>query len=185
MPRTSRTLRLVMLTASTTLAAGAVLLPTGAFAAPATPTTATVQSDRGGDDHEDGQDEDWSRGGDWSRGEDRNEDSQGSGEEGSGESEESGTKQDGTQEEGSGTGQDASEPEESESGVVKESYCNDPKALPGLCVDGKPLPKGDGTVKVPQGTKLCLGIDTPQQCADRQRPTVPSPTGSSTVELAV
>ncbi|MDX3540736.1 hypothetical protein PV721_41925 [Streptomyces sp. MB09-01] len=179
MPRTSRTLRLVMLTASTSLAAGAVLLPTGAFAAPAAPHTVTFQADRGGNDHEDREDEDWNQG------EDRNEDEGGSREEGSGGNEEPSTEQDGSQEEGSGEGKDASEPEDSESGVVQESYCNDPKALPGLCVDGKPLPKGDGTVKVPQGTKLCLGIDTPEQCADRQKPTVPSPTGSSTVELAV
>ncbi|WP_327411657.1 hypothetical protein [Streptomyces sp. NBC_01233] len=186
MPRTSRTLRLVMLTASTSLAAGAVLLPTGAFAAPAAPRTITLQADRGGNDHEDRQDEDWNQG------EDRNEDEGGSREEGSGASEESSTEQGGSQEgdsgaqeEGSTEGQDASEPEDSESGVVQESYCSDPKALPGLCVDGKPLPKGDGTVKIPQGTKLCLGIDTPGQCADRQRPTVPIPTGSSTVELAV
>ncbi|MFD7279180.1 hypothetical protein ACFV80_19585 [Streptomyces sp. NPDC059862] len=42
MTRTSRTQRLVMLAASTGLAAGGALLPTSAFAAPATPHTGTT-----------------------------------------------------------------------------------------------------------------------------------------------
>ncbi|MFJ4776686.1 hypothetical protein [Streptomyces sp. NPDC088762] len=54
-----------------------------------------------------------------------------------------------------------------------------------VCVDGKPLPKGDDSVTVPQGSQLCLGVDTPEQCAARQKPVVQSPTGSSTLQLAV
>ncbi|MEU9301359.1 hypothetical protein [Streptomyces sp. NPDC048269] len=161
MPRTSRTLRLALLTASTSLAVGGVLLPTGAFAAPATPHTATaLPADRGSDHHKD-------RKGKERHEEDRNKD------------------EDSSREEGSGEVEDRTEPQDSDTGVVPESYCNDPKALPGLCVDGKPLPKGDNSVKVPQGSVLCLGIDTPEQCAERQKPLVQSPTGSSTAKLAV
>ncbi|WP_030296946.1 hypothetical protein [Streptomyces katrae] len=156
MSLTSRTLRLALLTASTSLAAGGVLLPTGAFAAPATPHAITLPADRGSDDHKD------------RRGEDGKNDKVGSDENPAGE------------------GEVPSKPADSESGVVPESYCNDPKAAPGLCVNGKPLPKGDGTVKVPMGSQLCLGVDTPEQCAARQpKPPVPGGTGSSTIELAV
>ncbi|MFE3416433.1 hypothetical protein ACFXMT_51425 [Streptomyces mirabilis] len=42
MTRTSRTQRLVMLAASTALAAGGALIPSSAFAAPATPHTGPV-----------------------------------------------------------------------------------------------------------------------------------------------
>lgn len=180
MPRTSRTLRLALLTASTSLAAGAVLLPTGALAAPAAPHTITLPAERGGNDHEDRQ------------GEDRNEDEGGSHGSGSDERE---RERDGEREpegggEHEGGGEDHSEPTDSEptdseSGVVPEEYCDDPKGLPGLCVDGKPLPEGDDSVTVPQGSVPCLGVDTPEQCADRQRPPVPGGTGSSTIELAV
>ncbi|MFD0266225.1 hypothetical protein ACFVGY_06465 [Streptomyces sp. NPDC127106] len=160
--RTSRTLRLVLFTASASLAAGGVLLPTGAIAAPATPYPAAVTAERDDSDRGDDQGE----GG--SVGEERSNDG------------------DDTQQKDSGEGEEQSPPQgDAESGVVPESSCNDPKQLPGLCVDGKPLPKGDGTVKVPQGSVPCLGIDTPEQCAERQRPVVKSPTGSSTVELAV
>ncbi|WP_438317168.1 hypothetical protein ACSHWO_31090 [Streptomyces sp. HUAS TT3] len=155
MSRTSRSLRLVLFTASASLAAGGALLPTGAVAAPAAPHAVTLPADRGGNDHDN------------HRGKDRNGDDGGS------------------QSRGTGEGEEQTSPKDSESGVVPESHCNDPKALPGLCVDGKPLPKGDGTVKVPQGSVLCLGIDTPEQCAARQKPVVHSPTGSPTAELAV
>ncbi|MEU9304978.1 hypothetical protein [Streptomyces sp. NPDC048269] len=149
MSRSSRTLRLALLTASTSLAAGGVLLPTGAFAAtPATtPHAITLPADRGGNDHEERQGGDWEKSGDWNknRGGSHGKDT----------------------DESQGEDQDRSEPTDPGSGVVPEDYCNDPKGLPGLCVDGKPLPKGDGTVMVPQGT------------------VVESGTGSSTVELAV
>ncbi|MFK0256154.1 hypothetical protein [Streptomyces sp. NPDC090445] len=167
MSRTSRTLRLALFTASASLAAGGALLPTSALAAPATPHTVTLPADRGANGQENDERED--------RTEDTTEDTT---EDRTGET-------DGTDQQDPAEGADQPGSTDSESGVVPESYCNDPKGLPGLCVDGKPLPKGDGTVTVPQGSVLCLGIDTPQQCADRQRPVVQSPTGSSTVELAV
>ncbi|MGW6984236.1 hypothetical protein ACWGE1_33135 [Streptomyces sp. NPDC054932] len=174
MSRIFRTpLRLALLTASTSLVAGGVLLPTGAFAAPAAPHTVTLPAERGD------QDQDGSWGGD-------NEEAA-SPENPADEAEEPGDPA------GSDPADSApadsepadSEPADSEPGIVTEESCNDPMALPGLCVDGKPLPKGDDTVVVPQGPQLCLGIDTPEQCADRQKPRVPSPTGSSTVELAI
>ncbi|MFF7888264.1 hypothetical protein ACH40F_44325 [Streptomyces sp. NPDC020794] len=67
MPRTSRTQRLVMLTASTALAAGGVLLPTSAFAAPALPHTGAVATAAA---HHDGNSDrdSWNgkgKGGDW------------------------------------------------------------------------------------------------------------------------
>ncbi|MFI5999252.1 hypothetical protein ACIA98_02360 [Streptomyces sp. NPDC051366] len=157
MSHVSRTLRLALLTASTTLAAGGVLLPTGALAAPATPHTTTLPADRDSHGHKD------------RSGEDRNND------------------QGGSDENPADEGKDSSEPTDSESGVVSQDYCNSPNAAPGLCVDGKPLPKGDGTVKVPQGKIPCLAIDSPELCAQKQnpKPYVPSPTGSSTVGLAV
>ncbi|WP_371642730.1 hypothetical protein [Streptomyces mirabilis] len=70
MPRTSRTQRLVMLTASTALAAGGVLLPTSAFAAPALPHTGAVATAAAHhDDHDGNSDRDsWNgkgNGGDW------------------------------------------------------------------------------------------------------------------------
>ncbi|KJY45287.1 hypothetical protein VR46_15635 [Streptomyces sp. NRRL S-444] len=161
MSLTSRPLRLALLTASTSLAAGGVLLPTGAFAAPATPHTITLPADRGGNDHDD------------RRGEDSKDDRVPSDEKVP------------SDENPAGEGEVPSKPADSD-GVVPESYCNDPKAAPGLCVDGKPLPKGDGTVKVPMGSVLCLGVDTPEQCAARQpKPPVPGGTGSSTIGLAV
>ncbi|NXY93768.1 hypothetical protein HYE82_05015 [Streptomyces sp. BR123] len=161
MSRTSRTRRLVLFTASASLAAGGALLPTSALAAPATPhtVTPTLSADRGASGYENDERED------------RNEDGN--------------TENEGPDQKDPAEGGEQSGSTDSESGVVPESYCNDPKGLPGLCVDGKPLPKGDGTVTVPRGSVLCLGIDTPQQCADRQKPVVKSPTGSSTVELAV
>ncbi|MFD8410936.1 hypothetical protein ACFV2Q_04085 [Streptomyces sp. NPDC059650] len=157
MPRISRTLRLALLTASTTLAAGGVLLPTGALAAPATPHTVILPADRGSHGHKDRSGEDNDR---------------------------DGTRENPADE--GGEGKDSSEPTDSD-GVVSEDYCNSPTRAPGLCVDGKPLPKGDGTTKVPQGKIPCLAIDSPELCAQKQnpKPYVPSPTGSSTVGLAV
>ncbi|MFJ4779796.1 hypothetical protein [Streptomyces sp. NPDC088762] len=174
MSHTSRTLRLALLTASSALAAGSVLLPTGAFAAPATPPAITVQADDdSGDEVSDS----------------TNEDELGSlvtpGE----------------------TDENPSEPTESDSGVVPDSYCNDPMAAPGLCVDGKPLPKGDDSVTVPQAPPNS-GVVPDSYCNDPmaapglcvngkplpkgdgsvivpQAPYVPSPTGSSTARLAV
>ncbi|MEV4192645.1 hypothetical protein [Streptomyces toxytricini] len=159
MSRISRTLRVALLTASTTLAAGGVLLPTGALAAPATPSTAVaLPAERGGSGHDD------------RSGEERNTD-----------------QDDSSREHPAEEGTGSSDSTESESGVVSPDYCNSPNAAPGLCVNGKPLPKGDGTSKVPQGKIPCLAIDSPELCAQKQnpKPYVPSPTGSSSVGLAV
>ncbi|MGW0817682.1 hypothetical protein ACWD00_31425 [Streptomyces viridiviolaceus] len=141
---TTRKRRVLMLAASTALAAGGALVPTGAFAAPATPhAAAAITADW--DDHED---RDWDdrdhEDGDW---DDRDHEDRDSTDEGPESTEDTETTP--------------------ESGVVPESYCSDPMRAPGLCVDGKPLPKGDGTVTVPQGIL------------------VPSPTGSPTARLAV
>ncbi|MEU2389497.1 hypothetical protein [Streptomyces sp. NPDC007369] len=181
MSRTSRTLRLVLFTASASLTAGGVLLPTGAIAAPAAPHPVIATADRDGGDREDAQGEDGNVG------EEDNGSETGSQPTDSGSTDSGSQPTDsGSQPTGSVEGGEQSAPQgDSGSGVVPESACNDPKQLPGLCVNGKPLPKGDGSVKVPQGSVLCLGIDTPEQCADRQKPVVKSPTGSSTVELAV
>ncbi|MFE2972736.1 hypothetical protein ACFXKC_56315 [Streptomyces sp. NPDC059340] len=70
MPRTSRTQRLVMLTASTALAAGGVLLPTSAFAAPSIPHTGAVATAAAHHDGHDGNSDrdSWNgkgKGGDW------------------------------------------------------------------------------------------------------------------------
>ncbi|GAA0301905.1 hypothetical protein GCM10010302_45480 [Streptomyces polychromogenes] len=138
MSRIPRPLRLALLTASASLAAAGVLLPTGALAAPA--ATSHLTAPAGGHRHH--HDED-------------------SGHRGTGE--------------GTGTGpvlgdEQGTPPRPADpqpDGVIPADRCKDPKVAPGLCVDGKPLPKGDGHVVVPEGTY------------------VPSPTGSSTVELAV
>ncbi|MBG0854949.1 hypothetical protein I2W78_24660 [Streptomyces spinoverrucosus] len=134
---TTRKRRVLMLAASTALAAGGALVPTGAFAAPATPPATTITADWDNRDSEDRDNSD----------EDRD-------------STDEDTKTAPESTEGSETAPESG-------GVVSESYCSSPTRAPGLCVDGKPIPKGDGTVKVPQGT------------------VVPSPTGSSTAELAV
>ncbi|MFF4497356.1 hypothetical protein [Streptomyces sp. NPDC001546] len=133
MSRTPRSLRLVLLTASASLAAGGVLLPTGAFAAPAAPHLAAATAHGHGHRHHGSEEGDGSGGG----------------------------------------GQDAppppvDQPPADPGGVVPPERCDDPMSAPGLCVDGKPLPKGDGHVVVPQGP-----------------PVIQSPTGSGTTELAV
>ncbi|WP_455353040.1 hypothetical protein [Streptomyces sp. SYSU K217416] len=190
MPRTSRTLRLVLLTASTSLAAGGVLLPSGAFAAPAAPHTTTAPADEDGSHPQDSEPQD-SEPQDSEPGESDAKDA------------ETGVVPEGycndpkaapglcvngkplPKGDGSVKVPQGEKPKDSGTGVVPEGYCNDPKAAPGLCVNGKPLPKGDGSVKVPKGSTICLGVDTPEQCAARQQPVVKSPTGSSTAELAV
>ncbi|MFI7353799.1 hypothetical protein ACIBTP_07615 [Streptomyces avidinii] len=180
MPSTSRTLRLALLTVSGSLAAGAVLLPTGAFAAPAAPHAVTLPADRGGHDR------DGSRGGDRNDGGRHDDGSQETptDETPAGEADDPAgpTDTEPAETDSTGTG-----PADSEDGIVSQEHCNDPRALPGLCVDGKPLPKGDNSVVVPMAPQLCLGIDTPEQCAERQKPrlVVESPTGSSTTRLAV
>ncbi|MFG2667899.1 hypothetical protein ACGFY6_27070 [Streptomyces sp. NPDC048387] len=128
MSRTPRSLRLVLLTASASLAAGGVLLPTGAFAAaPATPHLAASPAHGHGHRHHGSEEGD-----------------------------------------GSGSGGQDAPPPADPGGVVPPDRCDDPTTAPGLCVDGKPLPKGDGHVVVPQGP-----------------PVIQSPTGSGTTELAV
>lgn len=168
MSHTSRTLRFALLTASTSLALGGALLPTGAFAAPAPAHAVTLPAEDGDGARSDhtgrhGRDGGWN----WNRHRDEDE-----------------NRHDDTPPDDSAD-TDTTEPADSEDGIVPQEHCNDPKALPGLCVDGKPLPKGDNSVTVPQAPKLCLGIDTPEQCADRQKELVPAPRPNPPIGLAV
>ncbi|MFG2294107.1 hypothetical protein [Streptomyces sp. NPDC048603] len=196
MPRTSRTLRLALLTASTSLTVGGVLLPTAAFAAPAAPHAATAPAAAANDEDGFGSltvfgEEDQSPQDESPQDEAPQDES---------------PQDEAPQDEAP---QDPSPSEETapDDGIVPESYCNDPMAAPGLCVDGKPLPKGDGTVVVPQAPPdsgivpdsycndpmaapgLCVnGKPLPKGDGSVKVPQgtlIPSPTGSSTAELAV
>ncbi|MFG2974565.1 hypothetical protein ACGFYY_16435 [Streptomyces sp. NPDC048331] len=181
MSHTSRTLRFALLTASTSLALGGALLPTGAFAAPAPAHAITLPAEDGSPGENivggnnrtgrDGHDGGWS----WNRHRDeehRDED----------------TPRDDSPDTTDPADSDSADTDttDREDRLFTEEYCNDPKALPGVCVDGKPRPKGDNTVKVPQAPKLCLGVDTPEQCAARQNDElVPAPRPRPSIGLAV
>ncbi|MER7827981.1 hypothetical protein ABTX85_36105 [Streptomyces sp. NPDC096097] len=150
MSHTSRTLRFALLTASTSLALGGALLPTGAFAAPAPAHAITLPAEDGSPGEaavgensigRDGHAGGWSW--NWNGDEDGNCD----------EDTPPGDSPETTDPADSDPADTDTDPADSED--VTQEHCTDPKALPGPCADGKPLPKGDTSVKVPQAPKPC------------------------------